>query len=122
MTLLGIKKNTIMKHIHLPRIWLYIDKRTRLFIRTKEFSGLWRYTIYSVLTSKPCNRPTSIMSLAALGTTCMTCIACRRASISSANLARSVYLNMSRKSSWYFIILWTGFMRMSLSWSLWPRN
>ncbi|KAE9544656.1 hypothetical protein AGLY_000198 [Aphis glycines] len=53
---------------------------------------------YCVLTSKPCNRPTSIMSLAALGTTCITCIACRRASISSASFARSDIINTEFKS------------------------
>lgn len=72
-------------------------------------------------TSKPCSLPTSIMSLAALGMTCMTCAAAVRPSISDCRCVRWVSLRASRSSNWYFMILCTGFMRRSHSCSRWPN-
>lgn len=63
---------------------------------------------------------TFIISLAVLGTTCMISTALVRSTTSEASLAFSVYLSISRRRSWYFIIRCTGFINRSGSCSLCP--
>lgn len=94
---------------HRPRRLQSSDKNIRFLIGGKRS-----------LTSKPCNLPTSIMSLAAFGITRITWTAAFRASISEFLCVRSVSLNASLRRSWYLVILCTGFIKRSHNCNRWP--
>ena len=75
---------------------------------------------YDSFTSKPCNLPMSIMSLAWLGTTVMTWNALAMAVASASRPARWEYLRMASSNMWYLVSLWIGLIKRSVSRSLKP--
>lgn len=76
---------------------------------------------FGQLTSNPCKRPMSIISLAWFGTIVITWKAQLRAAVSSARPALWEYLRMASRSMWYLVRRWIGLIRRSVSRSLNPN-